>query len=102
MHYTPVTDMSVFLTVSWVGLQCVIVAFPDQTHELSTLDNFRSGSVFGIYFGIHYFVFFLVLPSSEKWLMCFNCLPVFCDCLCTVALLHVVMGWPLVFDCGIS
>ena len=21
-----------FLTVSWVGLQCVIVVFPDQTH----------------------------------------------------------------------
>ena len=29
-----VTDniLSLFLTVSWVGLQCVIVAFPDFTH----------------------------------------------------------------------
>ena len=64
MDYMPVTDLWVFLTMSWVGLQCVIVAFPDQTHELYTLDNFRSGSVFGICFGIHYFVSFLVLPSS--------------------------------------
>ena len=23
-----------FLTVSWVGLQCVIVVFPDNTHSL--------------------------------------------------------------------
>ena len=63
-YYTPVTDLSVFLTMSWVGLQCVIVVFPDQTQEHSKLDNFRSGSVFGICFGIHYVVFFLVLPSS--------------------------------------
>ena len=75
MDYTPVTNLSVFLTVSWAGLQGVIVAFPDQTHKLSTLDNFRSGSVFGLCFGIHHFVFFLVLPSSEKWPMCFDCLP---------------------------
>ena len=25
-----------------------------------------------------------------------------CDCLCTVALNHGVMGWPVVCDCGIS
>ena len=59
-----VTVLWVFLTMSWVGLQCEIEAVPDHTHELSKLDNFRSGSVFGLCFGIHYFVLFLVLPSS--------------------------------------
>ena len=56
-----------FLTVPLVvGLQCVIVVFSDHTHlhVLSKLDNFRSGSVFGICFGMHDFVSFLVLQSS--------------------------------------
>ena len=26
--------LSIFLTVPWVGLQCVIVIFPDHTHLL--------------------------------------------------------------------
>ena len=30
-----------FLTVSWVGLQCVNVLFPDHTHFLSWLDGPR-------------------------------------------------------------
>ena len=28
-----------FLTVPWVGLQCVIVVFPDHTHLLFNLDS---------------------------------------------------------------
>ena len=43
-----------------VGLQCVIVVFSDHTHLLSKLDNFRSGSVFGLFIGMHSFVSFLV------------------------------------------
>ena len=30
-----VTVLWLFLTVSWVGLQCVIVVFPDHTHLLN-------------------------------------------------------------------
>ena len=30
-----------FHTVPWVGLQCVIVVFPDQTHFLSSLKSSR-------------------------------------------------------------
>ena len=29
-----VNDMWLFRTVQWVGLQCVIVVFPDHTHLL--------------------------------------------------------------------
>ena len=32
--------------MSWIGKQCLIVGIPDQDHELSTLDNFLSVSVF--------------------------------------------------------
>ena len=59
-----VTVLWLFLTASWIGLQNVIVVFPDKlTLILSKLDNFRSGFVFGLCCGIHYFVSFLVLPS---------------------------------------
>ena len=36
-----------------VGLQCVIVVFSDHTQLLSKLDNFRSGSVYGLFIGMH-------------------------------------------------
>ena len=35
-----VNDMCLFLAVPWVGLQCVIVAFPDHTHFLFEIINF--------------------------------------------------------------
>ena len=53
-----------FLAVLQVGLQSVIVVFSDQTHLLSKLDNFRSGSVFDNCFGMHYFVSSFVLQLS--------------------------------------
>ena len=31
-----------FLTVPWVGLQCMFVLFPDQTHLLLVLNTRRS------------------------------------------------------------
>ena len=31
-----------FLTVPWVGLQCVIVVFPDHTHLLFGIDQWAS------------------------------------------------------------
>ena len=38
LHTCPVTFsvLWLFLTVFWVGLQCVNVVFPDHTHFLST------------------------------------------------------------------
>ena len=59
-----VTILWLFLTVLQVGLQSAIVVFSDQTHLLSKLDNFRSGSVFDLCFGMHYFVSSLVLQLS--------------------------------------
>ena len=41
-----------------------IVVFSDQTHLLSKLDNFRSGPLFDLCFGMHYFVSSLVLQLS--------------------------------------
>ena len=34
-YLVAVNAMWLFLTVPWVGLQCVIVVFPDQTHFLN-------------------------------------------------------------------
>ena len=34
-----VNVLRLFLTVSWVGPQCVIVVFPDHTHSLFNLEN---------------------------------------------------------------
>ena len=33
-HRVTVSVLWLFLAVSWVGLQCVIMAFPDHTHIL--------------------------------------------------------------------
>ena len=58
-----------FLVEPWVGLQCVIVVFPDHTHLLFqgggsvVVDSLFyeppivcGGSVFGLCFVMHYFV----------------------------------------------
>ena len=34
-----ITVLSLFLTVPWVGMQCVIVVFPDHTHLLFVNNN---------------------------------------------------------------
>ena len=66
--------MWLFLVVSRVGLQCVIVVFPDHTHLLSE----RVGC-------FTLFVFLVV-----------------CNCYCSVALPFGVVGWSSVCYCGIS
>ena len=42
------------------------LVFPDHTHLISKLDNFRSGSVFERCFGMHYFVSFLVYNNFDE------------------------------------
>ena len=38
-----VNVLRLFFTVPWVGLQCVIVVFPDHTHLLSDIILFKTG-----------------------------------------------------------
>ena len=65
------------------------------------------GSVFGPCFVMHYLVFlrfFFNRLDEEDRADCFA-LIVFlmsCDCWCSVALPHGVVGWSAVRDCGIS
>ena len=40
--------------------------------------------------------------GRESWLLSFVGLQMSCYCECSVALPHVVVGWSLVCDCGIS
>ena len=42
------------------------VVFPDHTHLISKLDNFRSGSAFDRCFGMHYFVSFQVYNHFDE------------------------------------
>ena len=37
--YVAVGALCLFLTIPWVGLQCVIVALPGHTHLLFVLDS---------------------------------------------------------------
>ena len=61
---------------------------------------------FGLCFGVHCFMSFLVLQSSWRWSEMVCCaLIVFhgsCYCGCSVALPRTAVGWSVVYDCGIS
>ena len=64
------------------------------------------GSVFGLCFGMHYFVAFLVLQSCDEEEKA-NCFAIIvslmsCDCYCSVSLPHAAVGWSAVCDCDIS
>ena len=73
-----VNVLLLFLTVPWVGLQCVIEVFPDHTHllfEMMVLLLLLMISCFmylplfwgfcvGLWFGTHYLVSFRVSHSS--------------------------------------
>ena len=53
------------------------------------------------YFGVHYFVFFLVsIILMRKRVPV--ALRMFCYCKCSVAFPHGAMGWSAVCDCGVS
>ena len=64
--------------------------------------------MFGRCFLMHYFASFLgfaiVLKRKRERAGCFVSIVVlmYCDCLCSVAILHGAVGWSVVCDCGIS
>ena len=45
-----VNGLWLFLTVSWVCLQCVILVFPDHTHLLFSIFRERNKIVFFLFF----------------------------------------------------
>ena len=56
---------------------------------------------------MYYFVSFLVLQSSRRGREMASCFAFFvlqmsCYCKRSVTLPHGAMGWPAVYDCGIS
>ena len=55
------------------------------------------GFCVGLCFGMHYFMFFLVLQSSwrvrESWLLCFYCFWMFCKYLVNVMWLFFMVPW---------
>ena len=61
------------------------------------------GSI-GLCFGMHYFMSFQVLQSSEERAGCFAFIVFWmsCNCKCPVALPHGAVGPSGVCDCGIS
>ena len=66
----------------WIGLQCLIVVFPDHTH-------FLQQSCYGI----------------ESWLVCIEfklILLLVCFVCILMSLTHGALGWFVLSDCGIS
>ena len=59
-----------------------------------------------VWFGLHYFVSFLVCNHLEEegkaGCFAFVFLRMSCYCICSVALSYCAVGWSAVFDCGIS
>ena len=59
-----------------------------------------------LWFGMHYFVSFLVLQSywrgRESWLLCIYFLRMSCNSKCFVAIPQGAVGWSALYDCGIS
>ena len=62
--------------------------------------------MFGLCFGMHYFVAFLVLLScdeeekAEYFVLIVSLMS--CDCKCSVVLTHAVVGWSAACDFDIS
>ena len=64
-----------FLTVPWVGLQCVIMVYPDHTHLLFYVCSLFCCALLGVFSNL--------LSSRwgrERWLLYFNCPLMSFDC----------------------
>ena len=57
--FVTINVLWLFLAVPWVGLQCVIVVFPDHTHLLFVVNSFMENSIGLKRVNNTYFKFFL-------------------------------------------